>query len=112
MCEHHFVPIDGHASVAYVPQDTVLGLSKLNRIVDFFSRRPQLQERLTEQIKVALEVIAHTSDVAVLIEAQHFCVKSRGIGDINTKTTTWSAGGVFNEGGSEKVKMFLDMHKV
>ena len=94
-CEHHFVVIDGLAKIAYIPKDKILGLSKLNRIVDFFSRRPQIQERLCEQIYHALAYILETEDVAVEISAVHHCVKSRGIKDTNSYTITRKLGGVF-----------------
>jgi GTP cyclohydrolase I len=80
-CEHHFVVIDGLATVAYVPKKNVLGLSKINRIVEYFSKRPQIQERLTEQIYHALAFILDTENVAVMVDAQHYCVKSRGVED-------------------------------
>ena len=94
-CEHHFVVIDGVAKVAYIPKDKVIGLSKINRIVKFFSKRPQIQERLTEQIFFALEFILGTSDIAVEVDAVHFCVKSRGVEDSNSRTTTRKLGGIF-----------------
>ena len=94
-CEHHFVTIDGFAKVAYIPKDKVLGLSKLNRIVSFFSKRPQIQERLTEQIYYALSFILETEDIAVEISAVHHCVKSRGIKDTNSYTMTRKLGGKF-----------------
>ena len=94
-CEHHFVVIDGFAKVAYIPKDKVLGLSKMNRIVEFFSKRPQIQERLTEQIYHALSYILETEDVAVEISANHHCVKSRGIQDTNSYTITRKLGGKF-----------------
>ena len=94
-CEHHIVVIDGLATVAYIPRTRVLGLSKLNRIVDFFSRRPQVQERLTNQIFHALSYILETDDVAVHIDAVHFCVRSRGVEDMNSSTVTNKLGGVF-----------------
>lgn len=94
-CEHHFVPIQGKVKVAYIPNKKLLGLSKLNRIVHFFGRRPQLQERLTQQIKTAIHVIADSEDVAVHIQATHHCVLSRGIRDANSMTTTSSFGGAF-----------------
>jgi len=94
-CEHHFVNIDGLATVAYVPNKKVLGLSKMNRIVEYFSRRPQIQERLSEQIYHALSFILDTDDVAVLIDAKHFCVKSRGVEDTNCSTITSRLGGGF-----------------
>lgn len=94
-CEHHFVTIDGTASVAYIPQKTVLGLSKLNRLVAFFAQRPQVQERLTQQVMVAIQVLAGTEDVAVSINATHYCVKARGIRDSNSYTRTTALGGAF-----------------
>jgi GTP cyclohydrolase I len=94
-CEHHFVVIDGVATVAYVPNQKVLGLSKINRIVEYFSKRPQIQERLTEQIFHALCFILETDDVAVMIDAQHYCVKSRGVEDTGSSTVTVRLGGGF-----------------
>lgn len=94
-CEHHFVIIDGFATVAYIPKDKVLGLSKLNRVVEYFSKRPQIQERLTEQIYHALQYILGTDDIAVVINAQHYCVKSRGVEDVNSSTITSKLGGCF-----------------
>jgi len=96
-CEHHFVTIDGAAKVAYIPKDTIIGLSKINRIVRFFGQRPQVQERLTRQILVALQVLLGTEDVAVSIDATHYCVKSRGIMDSNSTTSTTALGGCFKE---------------
>jgi GTP cyclohydrolase I len=94
-CEHHFVIIDGLATVAYVPKEKVLGLSKINRIVEYFSKRPQIQERLTEQIFHTLCYILETEDVAVMIDAQHYCVKSRGVEDTGSSTVTVRLGGGF-----------------
>jgi GTP cyclohydrolase IA len=94
-CEHHFVIIDGLATVAYVPKDKVLGLSKINRIVEYFSKRPQIQERLTEQVFHTLQFILETEDVAVLIDARHYCVKSRGVEDTGSSTVTCKLGGGF-----------------
>ena len=94
-CEHHFVVIDGLATVAYIPNKKVLGLSKINRIVEYFSKRPQIQERLTEQIYHALSFILDTDNIAVLIDAQHYCVKSRGIEDTGSSTVTSKLGGGF-----------------
>jgi GTP cyclohydrolase I len=94
-CEHHFVVIDGLATVAYVPKERVLGLSKINRIVEYFSKRPQIQERLTEQIFHTLQFILETEDVAVMIDAQHYCVKSRGVEDTGSSTVTCRLGGGF-----------------
>ena len=95
MCEHHFVNFHGLAQVGYIPNGKVVGLSKLNRIVNFFARRPQVQERLNEQIFYALEYILGTSDIAVLMQAEHLCVKSRGIHDQNSGMTTSKLGGGF-----------------
>ena len=96
-CEHHFVVIDGLATVAYVPNKNVLGLSKINRIVEYFSKRPQIQERLTEQIYHALSFILETENVAVMVDAQHYCVKSRGVEDTGSSTITSRLGGNFKE---------------
>jgi GTP cyclohydrolase I len=96
-CEHHFVTIDGVAKVAYIPKDKIIGLSKINRIVRFFGQRPQVQERLTQQILVALQALLGTEDVAVSIDATHYCVKSRGIMDTNSRTSTTALGGCFKE---------------
>lgn len=94
-CEHHFITIDGTASVAYIPQRKVIGLSKINRIVAFFAQRPQIQERLTEQVLLALQTLLDTRDVGVSITAVHYCVKARGVMDSNSATTTTALGGVF-----------------
>ena len=94
-CEHHFVIIDGLATVAYVPNEKVLGLSKINRIVEYFAKRPQIQERLTEQVFHALCYILETDNVAVMIDAQHYCVKSRGVEDTGSSTVTTKLGGGF-----------------
>ena len=94
-CEHRFVVIDGLAAVAYVPKEKVLGLSKINRIVEYFAKRPQIQERLTEQIYHALSFILETEDVAVMIDADHYCVKSRGVEDTGSSTITSRLGGGF-----------------
>lgn len=94
-CEHHFVIIDGLATVAYIPNNKVLGLSKINRIVEYFSKRPQIQERLTEQVFHALQFILETDNVAVVIDAQHYCVKSRGVEDVGSSTVTSKLGGCF-----------------
>ena len=94
-CEHHFVTIDGTATVSYIPKDTVIGLSKINRIVGFFAQRPQVQERLNQQVLVALQTLAGTEDVAVSINATHYCVKARGIRDTNSYTRTTALGGQF-----------------
>ena len=96
-CEHHFVPIIGKAHVAYVSSGKVIGLSKLNRIVQYYAKRPQVQERLTNQIGEDLKQILGTDDVAVIIDAKHLCVSSRGIQDDTSATVTSFYGGVFNE---------------
>tara|TARA_R110002167_G_scaffold37371_26_gene117214 strand:- start:717 stop:1367 length:651 start_codon:yes stop_codon:yes gene_type:complete len=94
-CEHHFITIDGSATVAYIPENKIIGLSKINRIVRFFAQRPQVQERLTQQILVALQVLLDTENVAVSINATHFCVKSRGVMDTSSETSTTALGGIF-----------------
>ncbi len=94
-CEHHFVIIDGVGTIAYIPNQKVLGLSKINRVVEYFSKRPQIQERLTEQVYHALQFILDTDNIAVVIHAQHFCVKSRGVEDTGSSTVTSKLGGVF-----------------
>jgi len=95
-CEHHFVPIIGKAHVAYISNGKVIGLSKLNRIVQFFAKRPQVQERLTIQIAEELKRVMETEDVEVLIDAVHLCVSSRGVQDFNSATVTSSYSGAFN----------------
>ena len=96
-CEHHFVTIDGMSRVAYFPQSRIIGLSKINRIVQFFARRPQVQERLTQQILVALQTLLDTDHVAVSITATHYCVKARGVMDASSVTTTTALGGNFKK---------------
>lgn len=96
-CEHHFVPIIGKAHVAYISSGKVIGLSKLNRIVEYFSKRPQVQERLTIQIAEELKRVLETEDVAVIIDAKHLCVSTRGVRDVNSSTITSSYGGKFDE---------------
>lgn len=95
MCEHHFQPIDGYATIAYIPHKKVIGLSKLNRIADFFAKRPQVQERLTKQIADCLVYILETEDVAVHINAKHYCVIARGVQDTHSTTTTSDLRGAF-----------------
>jgi GTP cyclohydrolase IA len=108
VCEHHFVTIDGFAHVGYIPNKKIVGLSKLNRVVDFFSARPQVQERLTRQIFESLKFILETEDVAVVLEAKHYCVKGRGIRDHNSSTITSAMGGAFmNESACRKE--FMDL---
>lgn len=105
-CEHHFVTIDGSATVAYIPNQRIIGLSKINRIVRFFAQRPQVQERMTEQVLVALQTLLQTDNVAVSIEAIHYCVKSRGVMDVNSKTQTTALGGSFREDGRTRAEFF------
>lgn len=101
-CEHHFVPIYGKAHVAYISSGKVIGLSKLNRIVEYFAKRPQVQERLTVQIANELKLALETEDVAVVIDAQHMCVQSRGIRDSGSSTVTAFYGGKFQEEVTKK----------
>ncbi len=96
-CEHHFVPIFGKAHVAYISNGKVIGLSKLNRIVQYFAKRPQVQERLTVQIAHELQTILQTKDVAIIIDAKHLCVSSRGVQDINSATVSSFYGGKFED---------------
>lgn len=110
-CEHHFVVIDGKAVVGYIPNKKVLGLSKINRIVEYFSKRPQIQERLTEQIYHALQFILETDNVAVVIDAQHFCVKSRGVEDVGSSTVTSKLGGVFKTDPSVRAEFMNIVNK-
>lgn len=105
-CEHHFLPIDGFATVAYIPNKKVIGLSKINRIVQFFSRRPQVQERLTKQIADCLQYVLKTSHVAVHINARHYCVITRGVEDSNSSTATSDLRGHFKQ-KEETRKEFL-----
>lgn len=111
-CEHHFITIDGTASVGYIPADKVIGLSKINRMVRFFAQRPQVQERLNEQILVALQTLLETDDVAVSITATHFCVKARGVMDSNSQTTTTSLGGRFKTNTDTRKEFLLGLHGV
>ncbi|QQX80211.1 GTP cyclohydrolase I FolE [Shewanella sp. KX20019] len=103
-CEHHFVTIDGLAKVAYIPANTIIGLSKINRIVRFFAQRPQVQERLTKQILVALQTLLGTDNVAVSIDATHYCVKSRGVMDTQSKTQTTALGGNFKSNAATRAE--------
>ncbi len=103
-CEHHFVTIDGGSRVAYIPKDKIVGLSKINRIVRFFAQRPQVQERLTQQVLVALQTLLETDDVAVKIDATHYCVKSRGVMDANSQTQTTAFGGRFKSNSTTRAE--------
>ena len=104
-CEHHNAPIYGKAHIAYIPGEHVLGLSKFSRILDFFACRPQVQERLTEQVYAALSEILKTESVAVVIEADHFCMKMRGVRDACASTTTSKMGGKFFSEHSARVEV-------
>lgn len=109
-CEHHLLPIVGRAHVAYISNGKVIGLSKMNRIVDYYARRPQVQERLTMQVVQALQKAMGTEDVACVIDAKHLCVNSRGIRDIESSTVTSEFGGKFKE--KEIKREFLDYIKM
>ena len=109
-CEHHFLPIVGKAHVAYISNGTVVGLSKMNRVVDYFAKRPQVQERLTIQIVKELQTVLNTQDVACVIDAKHLCVNSRGIRDIDCSTVTSEFGGKFKEENTRRE--FLDYIKL
>tara|TARA_B100002019_G_C21203360_1_gene565271 strand:+ start:381 stop:1061 length:681 start_codon:yes stop_codon:yes gene_type:complete len=110
-CEHHFVVIDGLATVGYIPNQKVLGLSKINRIVEYFAKRPQIQERLTEQVFHALQAILETDSVAVVVDAQHYCVKSRGVEDTGSYTVTSKLGGVFKSDPSVRTEFMNIVNK-
>ncbi|MGJ8549819.1 GTP cyclohydrolase I FolE [Winogradskyella wichelsiae] len=109
-CEHHLLPIVGRAHIAYISNGTVVGLSKMNRIVDYYSKRPQVQERLTIQIVKELQDVLGTDDVACIIDAKHLCVNSRGIRDIESSTVTSEFGGQFNK--KETRRELLDYIKL
>jgi len=109
-CEHHLLPIVGRAHVAYISNGTVVGLSKMNRIVDYFAKRPQVQERLTMQIVQELQKVLNTEDVACVIDAKHLCVNSRGIRDIESSTVTSEFGGKFKDENTKRE--FLDYIKL
>ncbi len=109
-CEHHLLPIVGRAHVAYISNGNVIGLSKMNRIVDYFAKRPQVQERLTMQVVQALQEAMGTKDVACIIDAKHLCVNSRGIRDIVSSTVTSEFGGQFKN--KEIRREFLDYIKI
>ena len=109
-CEHHLLPIVGRAHIAYISNGTVVGLSKMNRIVDYFAKRPQVQERLTIQVVKELQKVLNTKDVACVIDAKHLCVNSRGIRDIESSTVTSEFGGQFKN--KETKREFLDYIKL
>lgn len=106
-CEHHFLPIYGVAHVGYIPKDKVVGLSKLNRIVEYFARRPQVQERLTVQIADYLQEVLGTEDVAIMIDAKHMCVEYRGVEHCGSSTITQIYRGRFEDPIEQR--KFLDM---
>jgi GTP cyclohydrolase I len=108
-CEHHLLPIVGKAHIAYISNGTVVGLSKMNRIVDYFGKRPQVQERLTMQIVKELQKVLNTQDVACVIDAKHLCVNSRGIRDVDSSTVTSEFGGAFKNVNTKRE--FLDYIK-
>ena len=109
-CEHHLLPIVGRAHIAYISSGKVIGLSKMNRIVDYYAKRPQVQERLTMQIVQELQIALNTQDVACVIDAKHLCVNSRGIRDIESSTVTSEFGGKFKE--EQTRREFLDYIKL
>ncbi|MFD1096728.1 GTP cyclohydrolase I FolE [Salegentibacter chungangensis] len=109
-CEHHLLPIVGRAHVAYISNGTVIGLSKMNRIVDYYAKRPQVQERMTMQIVEELQNALGTPDVACVVDAKHLCVNSRGIRDIESSTVTSEFGGAFKQ--KEVKREFLDYIKL
>ncbi len=109
-CEHHLLPIVGKAHIAYISSGKVVGLSKMNRIVDYFAKRPQVQERLTIQIVKELQKVLQTKDVACVIDAKHLCVNSRGIRDVDSSTVTSEFGGEFKN--KETKREFLDYIKL
>lgn len=106
-CEHHFVTIDGLAKVAYRPNEKVIGLSKINRVVKFFAQRPQVQERLIRQILVALQALLGTEDVAVHITATHYCVNARGVRDSHSATSTTATGGCFKTSTQHRAEFMM-----
>lgn len=112
LCEHHFAPIHGSATISYYPKKKVIGLSKLNRIADFFARRPQVQERLTKQIADCLQEVLETDDVAVFINARHYCVISRGIEDQGSTTSTSDLRGVFETSDRLRQEFWAEVQRV
>ncbi|WP_199610789.1 GTP cyclohydrolase I FolE [Flocculibacter collagenilyticus] len=107
-CEHHFVTIDGLAKVAYIPKNKIIGLSKVNRLVRFFAQRPQVQERLTQQILVALQTLLETDNVAVTMDATHYCVKARGVMDASSSTQTTALGGLFKKNDKTRAEFLAN----
>lgn len=112
VCEHHFIPILGNCHISYIPKDKVIGLSKLNRVAKYYAARPQVQERLTEQIKAKLCELLETDDVAVCIDASHLCVKMRGVEDSNSITRTTALGGAFLNNQSTRSEFFNSIGEI
>lgn len=110
-CEHHLVPMVGKAHVAYLPKDKIIGLSKINRIVHYFSKRPQLQERLTAQIADSLSIVLGTEDIAVSLNAKHFCVIARGVEDCESETETHVLRGQFKSIEHRRKEFFHSLHE-
>ena len=106
LCEHHFVTICGYAHISYIPKDKVIGLSKMNRLVDYFGSRPQVQERLTEQIQLKMCELLGVENVAVVIDGVHFCVRSRGIKDSSSVTRTTALGGLYKSDSKVREEFF------
>jgi GTP cyclohydrolase I len=106
LCEHHFVTIVGYVHIAYIPDKTVIGLSKMNRLVDYFGSRPQVQERFTEQVQKAMQHLLNIEDVAVVVDGAHMCVRTRGIKDPNSVTRTSALGGKFFTSSATRQEFF------
>lgn len=106
VCEHHFIIFSGKVTVSYIPNDNIIGLSKINKIIHFFSKRPQLQERLTNQIFLALQTLLNTENVAVFINAEHYCMKARSVHDIASTVNTVAVGGLFKSNSSTRREFF------
>jgi len=106
-CEHHFITINGQATIAYIPKNKIIGLSKINRIVQFYAKRPQVQERLTKQILTVLQVLLETKNIAIIINMDHFCVKARGVCDVNSSTITSSFSGLFESDKNIRDEFFI-----
>ena len=111
-CEHHFIPILGSAHIAYKPNKKVIGLSKMNRLVEYFSKRPQIQERLNLQIMECMQALLETEDVAVIIDGVHTCVKTRGVKDGSSITRTSSLGGIFRSDEKARLELFSSIPKI
>ncbi|AAM67697.1 GTP cyclohydrolase I FolE [Buchnera aphidicola] len=106
-CEHHFITINGQATIAYIPENKIIGLSKINRIAQFFAKRPQIQERLTKQILLVLQVLLQTKNVAIIIHMDHFCVKARGVCDTSSSTVTSCLDGLFKSDKNIREEFFF-----